>query len=332
MTSEVGHDLETRGSGSSRFRTVFLGDLIYHARRPLFAVWALDPGRSPPGDFRAGACGSSRATRRLGAPRPTSPPSLPWPCSSRIFTTLFYGFFISVAAGMTIIQDEEWRLGDLLHATPLRPGEYIWAKFAAVLAGCLIILGIHLAATAFFYHVLPNAQAQEFRGPFHVLNYLKPALVFSVPTIVFLAGVSFAVGEWTRRPVLVFLLPVAIVVLDGFFLWEWSPSWLDPRIDYALMLIDSAGFRWLNETWLKVDRGVNFYNNAAIPFDTGFPDQPGGLHWPGLARRGSQPPSFHREAARARLTHGPDGAPSPRRGRSTAGRHQAGRSHWDRWA
>ena len=24
-----------------RFRTVFLGDLIYHARRPLFAVWAL---------------------------------------------------------------------------------------------------------------------------------------------------------------------------------------------------------------------------------------------------------------------------------------------------
>ena len=26
--------------------------------------------------------------------------------------------------------------------------------------------------------------------------------------IVFLASVSFAVGEWTRRPVMVFLLPV----------------------------------------------------------------------------------------------------------------------------
>ena len=88
-----------------------------------------------------------------------------------IFTMLFYGFFISVAAGMTIIQDEEWRLGELLHATPLRPGEYIWGKFAAVLAGCLFILGIHLAAMLFFYHVPPNADAQEFRGPFHVLNY-----------------------------------------------------------------------------------------------------------------------------------------------------------------
>ena len=49
---------------------------------------------------------------------------------------------------MTIIQDEEWRLGDLLHATPLRPREYIWAKFAAVLVGCLVILGIHLGATS----------------------------------------------------------------------------------------------------------------------------------------------------------------------------------------
>ena len=76
-----------------------------------------------------------------------------------IFTTLFYAFFISVAAGMTIIQDEEWRLGDLLHATPLRTREYIWAKFAAVLVGCLVILGIHLAATAFFFHVLPDADA-----------------------------------------------------------------------------------------------------------------------------------------------------------------------------
>ena len=29
------------------------------------------------------------------------------------------------------------------------------------------------------------------------------------------------------------------------------------------MLLDPTGFRWLNETWLKVDRGVDFYNRAA---------------------------------------------------------------------
>jgi ABC-2 type transport system permease protein len=252
-----------------RFRTVFLGDLIYHARRPLFAVWALVLVLTAWG-LSSGGVRIVSGDAAVGGTKAHITSEFAIAMQLGIFTTLFYAFFISVAAGMTIIQDEEWRLGDLLHATRLRPGEYIWAKFAAVLVGCLIILGIHLGATAFFYHMIPNAQAQEFRGPFHLLNYLKPALVFSVPTIVFLAGVSFAVGEWTRRAVLVFLLPVAVVVLDGFFLWEWSPSWLDPRIDYALMLIDSAGFRWLNETWLKVDRGVSFYNKAAIPLDAGF--------------------------------------------------------------
>jgi hypothetical protein len=113
-------------------------------------------------------------------------------------------------------------------------------------------------------------RVQEIRGAFHAGNYLKSAVVFSLPTIVFLAGVSFLVGEWTRRPVVVFLLPVAIVMVDLFLIWEWSPSWLDPRINTALMLIDPAGFRWLNETWLKVDRGVNFYNTEAIPLDRPF--------------------------------------------------------------
>ena len=58
-----------------------------------------------------------------------------------IVTTLFYGFFVAVAAGLAIIQDDEWRISELLHATPLRAGEYVWAKFAAVLTGSFVMLG-----------------------------------------------------------------------------------------------------------------------------------------------------------------------------------------------
>jgi ABC-2 type transport system permease protein len=187
-----------------------------------------------------------------------------------VVTTLFYGFFVSVAAGMTVIQDDEWRLGELIHATPLEPGEYIWAKFTAVLAGCVLIVVLHLASMLFFNHVLPNSEAHEVRGPLRALNYLIPTLLFSAPSIIFLAGLSFAVGEWSRRPILVFVLPVAIVLVDGFFLWDWLPNWLDPRLNNLMMWIDPSGFRWLNETWLKVDRGVSFYNKEAIPLDRGF--------------------------------------------------------------
>ena len=107
---------------------------------------------------------------------------------------------------MAIIHDDEWRLGELLHATPLRPGEYVWGKFVAVLAGSTAVLVLHLAAMVFFFHVLPDAKAQEFRGPFHALNYLRPALVFAMPALIFLAGLSFLAGERTRLPAVVFLL------------------------------------------------------------------------------------------------------------------------------
>ncbi len=184
-----------------------------------------------------------------------------------IFVPLIYAFFASVAAGMTLIQDDENRVGEVLHATPLRPGEYIWGKFLAVVACVLVVLALHLAFMIFFQHVVPAGESQEFRGELVLRNYLRPALVFSLPTLIFFAGVAFAMGEFTRKPILVFFLPLAVLMSCLFFLWEWSPAWLDPRIDRLLMLIDPAGFRWLNETLLKVDRGVRYYNTEAVPLD-----------------------------------------------------------------
>jgi ABC-type transport system involved in multi-copper enzyme maturation permease subunit len=181
-----------------------------------------------------------------------------------------YSFFLAVAAGMTIIQDDEWRVGELLHTTPLRPGEYIWGKFLAVLLSFLVVLFIHVGSAAFFNHLVPSATALEFRGPFDPINYLRPALMFAVPAIVFLAGTSFFVGAWSRKPIVVFVLPVATLLGCLFFLWDWSPTWLDPRIDQILMFVDPAGLRWLVNTWFKVDRGVDFYNHSPIVADGPF--------------------------------------------------------------
>jgi len=259
----------TLGSSLRRFRTVFDGDLAHHARRPLFIVWAVILGLTALLMSRGGMqIQSGDAT--VGGTKAYVTSEFAVAMQLGVVTIFVYGFFVAVAAGMTVIQDEQWRLGELLHATPLRAGEYIWGKFGAVLAGSMVILGLHLASMLFFNHVWPNSETREMRGPLHALNYLRPALLFAIPTIVFLAGISFWVGEWTRRPVLVFVLPVAVLLIDIFFLWTWSPNWLDPRINNLLMWIDVSGFRWLNETWINVDRGVSFYNNEAIPPDRGF--------------------------------------------------------------
>ena len=62
---------------------------------------------------------------------------------------------------------------------------------------------------------------------------------------------------------------VALLVTLSFFV-GWSPSWLAPEVNRLLMLVDPSGFRWLNETFLTVDRGVEFYNTQPLRPDAGF--------------------------------------------------------------
>jgi ABC-type transport system involved in multi-copper enzyme maturation permease subunit len=252
-----------------RLGLVFRTELSQNIRRPLFWVLLL---------IIVLLCyGMSQGNVRLATGDSTVGGQKPWMTSEFaiaqllcLIVFLLYTFFVAVACGMGIINDDELKVGELLHVTSLRPGEYVWGKFLGVAFCFAVLLGIHLLSMMFFYQVFPNSKADEMRGPFVLMNYVRPAFYFTVPLLVFLAGISFAMGEWTRRPILVFVLPVVVFLACGFFLWEWQPSWLDPRIDQALMLIDPAGFRWLNRTWLKVDRGVEFYNHARVSFDAPF--------------------------------------------------------------
>jgi ABC-2 type transport system permease protein len=184
-----------------------------------------------------------------------------------ILTFLFYAFFASIVAGTTILQDDEARVGELLHATPLRPAEYVWGKFLGALGALMVVLALYAVVLVAAFQLMPVDNPDEIRGPFRLLAYLRPLLLFAVPSVLFFAGTGFAVGERSRRAVPIFLLPVALVLATVFFLFNWSPAWLDPRWNRLLMVLDPAGFRWLNETWLQVDRGVEFYNQSPIGYD-----------------------------------------------------------------
>jgi ABC-type transport system involved in multi-copper enzyme maturation permease subunit len=250
----------------SRIRAVFGAELSYNSRRIIFLIWAvilvlLSYGLSH-GNVRIQSGDST-----VGGTKAYITSEFALAQQFTILTLLTYGFFAAVVAGMAVVRDDESKVSELLHSTSLRPGEYIWGKFLACLASFGAILAIHVLALIVCNHVLPAGEAKEFRGAFVLSNYVKPALLFAAPTLILIAGLAFATGERTRRPILVYFLPVALLLICVFFLWDWSPSWLNPRIDRALMLIDPGGFRWLNETWLKVDRGVAFYNHKPIPLD-----------------------------------------------------------------
>ncbi len=252
----------------SRARIIFAQELAHTFKRPLFwfliallilLTWGLSSGSVQISSGDA-SVGGKRAWL-------TSEYSVTFTLS--MLVAILYSFFGSIAAGMAIVADDEAKVSELLRSTPLRPAEYVWGKFLAILAGFLAALGIHLLLTVFFNHLMPNPDAAEIRGPFAAINYLRPALIFALPALVFYLGVAFFLGERWRRPITVFLFPTALL-MAYFFLWDWSPTWLDPRINRVLMMIDPAGFRWLNETWIKLDRGTEFYNHARIGLDAAF--------------------------------------------------------------
>ncbi|HKI06394.1 MAG TPA: ABC transporter permease [Thermoanaerobaculia bacterium] len=253
----------------ARTRTIFVQELAHTFKRPLFwfliALVALMTWGLSTGDMQIQSGDSS-----VGGTKAWITSEFSFAFAVAVLVAILYSFFASIASGMAIVSDDEAKIGDMLLSTPLRPAEYVWGKFLAILAGFLCVLGIHVLLAVFFNHVLPNPEAVEIQGPFVPLNYLRPALVFGLPTLIFYLGVAFFLGERWRKPITVFLFPTAIMMVSGFFLWDWAPTWLDPRINRLLMLIDPAGYRWLNETWLKLDRGADFYNKARVGLDAPF--------------------------------------------------------------
>jgi ABC-2 type transport system permease protein len=264
-----------------RFRLVAALDLAEAARRPLFWLWAaLMAGNAwlmSRGNWIYHSVDTS-----LGSP-------LAWVNSEfqiafvlPLLAFLMVVFFVAVAAGMPLIRDAERNVGEILGATPLTPGEYVWGKFAAALGACLAVLAVFLALLVLFVHGLPDVSRPVAYGPFLALSYLRPMLLLMLPGLVFVAGAAFLLGELTGRPIVVFLLPVVLLPFLQDFVWRWFPADLGPAAGAALRYLDPSGFRWLKETWLRVDRGIEFYNTRPIPYDAAFVASRAGMALAGL--------------------------------------------------
>ena len=179
-------------------------------------------------------------------------------------------WFLSISCGMVVLRDLELQVSEVFHSTRLTPREYVWGKFFGTVGVFSVAWLVFLIVLIFYAQVVREIAGSRLIGPFSAWNYLFPTLLFGVPQILLFGGVAFFLGTWTRRPIIVFVFPMAATLVTLTFLTEWSPSWLSPDVNRLLMLIDPSGFRWLNETFLEVDRGVEFYNTQPLRPDAGF--------------------------------------------------------------
>ena len=250
----------------TRLWEIFRQEIQFHARRPLLWVQLLILGFLT-FEISTGHASIGSGDARVGGHKAFINSEFAISQLLIFLGSLIYVFFVSVAAGMSMIRDDEAKVGELLHSTPLKPAEYVWGKFLAVFTVFAASLALNVGMMILFNHGLPHAGNAEYIGAFRLASYVKPALVFALPTLLLFCGACFAVGGLTRRPVLVFFLPIAVVVVGVFFLWEWSPVWLSWQVNRALQFADVTGLRWLKEVWLDVDKGVDYYNRNSVGLD-----------------------------------------------------------------
>lgn len=181
-----------------------------------------------------------------------------------------YTFFLSILAGLSVIRDDEANISALLNSTPLTSKTYVWGKFSGILAAIGLLLALHI-----MIHML-NMQFGSIddpalaRGPFNPGNYIIPALLFAAPGMILSAGLSFAVGTWTRKPMAVYAVPTILFIVTIQFFFNTPADGIPDFLNQMLLISDPSGVRWLMQSVFDIDRGILFYNTAPLALDATF--------------------------------------------------------------
>jgi ABC-2 type transport system permease protein len=185
-----------------------------------------------------------------------------------ITALVVHGLFAGFAGGLPALRDREMGVLRLLLATRLSPREYVAGKHVAALVFALGLLAIEVVLLAAFSHALPIAPADA-RGPFLLRAYLVAFFVFGVPVTLVITGGALALGLWTGKRAPVVLFPLALLLVLGFGAWQLPESSWRP-LQQVLGHLDPTGFAWLRFEFLAEDRGVAWYNTAAVPLTPSF--------------------------------------------------------------
>jgi ABC-2 type transport system permease protein len=252
-----------------RLKIVFTTDFLTNLKRPLFWIWYLLLA------WNAYLISTSSWIIRsvdtsVGTEKSFVNSEFQLAFVLAVMCSMMLWLFVAILSGSPILRDSQYRIGEIIHTTPLRPSEYVWGKYLAALATCLIAILLFLLTLILLTDVIPNPAVAEFHGPFKLRNYFMPALLFIVPSIVFVSSVALAISIYTRKAFLVYLFPVVMLILTMNFLYKWYPADPNSLKSYLVQCADPSGFRWLKQTWLMVDRGVSFYNSTPIHYDAGF--------------------------------------------------------------
>jgi ABC-2 type transport system permease protein len=128
-----------------------------------------------------------------------------------IFAILTYLLIPSIIGG-TIQRDFKNNMHNVLYSYPLTKINYLLAKFSAgMIMTLLVITASAIGLTLGFY--LPGANA-DLIGPFKIMNYLQPFLLYIIPNVFFYGAIVFAITAFLRNVNVGFMFVLVMVILQ----------------------------------------------------------------------------------------------------------------------
>ena len=127
--------------------------------------------------------------------------------------TIIGFFLIPSIVGGTIAKDYTTNTSNVLYSFPFTKTDYLLAKYmSGLVVTILVLLSIALGAMVGGY--LPGTNP-ELSGPFRLMNYIQPYLIYVIPNLIFFSAIVFGVVTFSRNVASGFVAIIALFLLQG---------------------------------------------------------------------------------------------------------------------
>jgi len=181
-------------------RGIFLFEWRYHTRRLTFAVAAAFFTFF--GFFLAAQAYTAEGVH-LNAPYTIA--------NALGLLSLVSVFVLMLFSAQALLRDGEYRMAEILWATSVTKGQFLFGRFAGSLAAAVTAMACALVGMVAGAWLMPHDAARL--GAFDALDYLWSFAVLALPNFFLVAALLFAVAAWTRSTLATYVAGVFLYIL-----------------------------------------------------------------------------------------------------------------------
>lgn len=171
--------------------------------------------------------------------------------SSNVFGLLNSIILVSIMA-TAIQKDYEYNTHALFFTKPISKASYFFGRFLAAFVLALFVMSGYVIG--YFLGLLPGIGTSAV-GPFQLMNFLQPFLVFIVPNVFLLGIIFFSLTTFTRKTLTAYLFCIIMLILRSVA--EVMSNDLDKKTLSAIIEpFGSIAFNVLTEYWTPAEQNT----------------------------------------------------------------------------